>query len=87
MTKESKHNVEASTKRIVSAVRKSKKLTEAIERGAETGELTRLFCTEIMRPSNKRRKAVQRSGLREVVFESPAQRRQSRPVEGAGSKV
>lgn len=87
MTMESKHNVEASTKRIVSAVRKSKKLTEAIERGAETGELTRLFCTEIMRPSNKRRKAAQRSGLREVVFLPPAERRPSRSREGAGSKV
>ena len=77
MTKESRHDVQTSTQRIVSAVRKSKKVSDAIKRGAEANELTELFCTEIMRPSNKRRKATQRVNLRKKIFSSSSQRRQS----------
>jgi len=81
MTKESRHDVEKSTQRIIIAIRKSKKLNEAIERDAKASELTELFCTEIMRPSNKSRKATQRVKLRKELF-TPTERRQSGTKEG-----
>lgn len=79
MTDEERYNVRKSSKRVVIAIRKSKRIQDAIGRGAETGELTRLFCTEIMRPSNKHRKAVERASFEDEFFvEPPPERGQLR---------
>lgn len=72
-----KHDVRSSVQRVAIAIRKSPRLKRAIESGAETPELTELFCTEIMRPSNKRIKARQRRELEGLIFgEPPSERRQ-----------
>lgn len=79
MTDEEMYNVRKSSKRVAIAIRKSKRIQDAIGRGAETGELTRLFCTEIMRPSNKHRKAVERASFDDEFFvKSPPERGQLR---------
>jgi len=74
-----KHDVDKSVRRVIVAIRKSPRLQRAIESGAETPELTELFCTEIMRPSNKRKKARERRKMEEWLFpEPPTERGQLR---------
>lgn len=63
-----KHDVQASVRRVAIAIRNSSRLKRAIESGAKTPELTELFCTEIMRPSNKLSKARKRRELERVLF-------------------
>jgi len=70
-----KHDVDKSVRRVIVAIRKSPRLQRAIESGAETPELTELFCTEIMRPSNKREKARQRRKMEEWLFPEPSSER------------
>ena len=75
MTDREKHDVRSSVRRVAIAIRKSPKLTKAIESGAETRKLTELFCTEIMRPSNKFEKARARGRMDEELFRSPPSER------------
>jgi hypothetical protein len=83
MTDEQRHDIKSSVRRVSVAIRKSPKLQRAINNGAETSELTRLFCTEIMRPKNRAVKARERAKLENELFESPAaKRRQLRRVAG-----
>lgn len=85
MTDEQRYDIKASVRRVTVAIRKSPKLQRAIDNGAETSELTRLFCTEIMRPKNRTVKAKQRVRLEDKLFESTtAQRRQLRRITGNG---
>ena len=70
-----KHDVRASVRRVAIAIRKSPRLQRAIESGAETPELTELFCTEIMRPSHKFEKARARGQMDEELFRTPAAER------------
>jgi len=82
MTDTERHDVKSSVRRVSVAIRKSPRLKRAIEGGAETPELTELFCTEIMRPSKRKLKASQRKGMERLLFgESPSQRRQLRRVD------
>jgi len=77
MTTSDQHSVKKSVRRVAVAIRKSPQLQRAIESGAEVPELTELFCTEIMRPSNKREKARERRELERQLFpESASERRQ-----------
>ena len=79
MADKDRHDVEKSVRRVIVAIRKSPRLQRAIEDGAEVPELTELFCTEIMRPSNKRKKARERREMEEWLFpEPPAERGQAR---------
>lgn len=83
MTDEQRYDITTSVRRVSVAIRKSPKLQRAIDNGAETSELTRLFCTEIMRPKNRAIKAGQRARFEGKLFESPAtQRRRLRRVAG-----
>jgi len=75
MADEDRHDVEKSVRRVIVAIRKSPRLQRAIESGAETSKLTELFCTEIMRPSNKREKARKRRELEEWLFVDPPSER------------
>ena len=50
-------------------IKKSTKIKNAIARNSTSGQLTKLFCTEIMRPSDKHTKAQQRALLVETVFD------------------
>ena len=82
MTDEERHDVQKSVRRVAIAIRKSPRLQRAIESGAETPELTELFCTEIMRPSNKREKARKRRKMEPWVFpEASSERGQFRSIE------
>lgn len=69
MSKEERQNVNKSTKRVIFAIRKSKNIKSAIARNSSARQLTRLFCTEIMRPSDKYTKAHQRAALIDDIFE------------------
>lgn len=72
-----RHDVRSSVRRVAIAIRKSPRLQRAIESGAETPELTELFCTEIMRPSDRVAKARKRRELEGFLFgESPSERGQ-----------
>jgi hypothetical protein len=75
MTDKERHDVDKSVRRVIVAIRKSPRLQRAIEDGAEVAELTELFCTEIMRPSNKREKARKRRDLEKQLFPDPASER------------
>ena len=75
MTDREKHDVRSSVRRVAIAIRKSPKLTKAIESGEETRRLTELFCTEIMRPSNKLEKARARGRMDEELFRAAATER------------
>ena len=68
-------SVKSSVRRVAVAIRQSSKFGKAIKRGAETRELTALFCTEIMRPSDKFENARKRKGLESFVFKSSASKR------------
>jgi hypothetical protein len=78
MTDAERYNVKTSVRRVSVAIRKSTRLQRAIESGAETSELTELFCIEIMRPSDKFAKARKRKLLEGLVFQSSASER--RPI-------
>jgi len=75
MTDVDRHDIDKSVRRVAIAIRKSDRLQRAIEDGAETPELTELFCTEIMRPSNKRHKARKRRELEGWLFRKPSSER------------
>jgi hypothetical protein len=75
MTKDERHDIRKSARRLAGAIRKSKRIKDASDRGAETGELTRLVCTEIMRPSNKHTKARAREALRDKLFVESSSKR------------
>jgi len=68
MSNDERHDVKTSARRVIIAVRKSSKLTKAIESDASTEELTKLFCTEIMRPSDKYNKARSRVFILNKIF-------------------
>lgn len=78
-----RHDVRSSVRRVAIAIRKSPSLKRAIESGAETPELTELFCTEIMRPSNKFAKAKQRRGMEKLLFREPSAERRHLRQAGA----
>lgn len=75
MTDKEKHDVRSSVRRVAIAVRKSPKLTKAIEDGEGSKKLTELFCTEIMRPSHKFEKARARGQMGKELFRTPAAER------------
>lgn len=69
MTVEERQDIKKSTERVVIALKKSTKIKNAIARNSTSGQLTKLFCTEIMRPSDKHTKAQQRALLVEIIFD------------------
>jgi hypothetical protein len=87
MTDQQRHNIETSVRRVSVAIRKSEKLKRALSRGAETPELTRIFCTEIMRPKDASRKARERASFEAELFESSAAERRLRVVGGGQGKT
>lgn len=68
MTDEEKYDIRKSVRRIAVAIRKSARFKRAIESGAETPELTELFCTEIMRPKDRYTKARIRRKMELLLF-------------------
>jgi hypothetical protein len=58
---EKMHSVETATRRVASAMKRSKQMMKRIDEGATVEELTAAFCIHIMRPSDKMQKAKRRA--------------------------